>query len=211
MGIFNDLYIYEIVLLFLGTFLFLILSGGLVYYILKKEEIKKLLLFFPIPILMIAYPSIKELNISKDKIELSKYQKQYQENPEDSIARDRIEELTEELESRATSEEDLIQISKSNILLGKPEKAIEVADKIIDKNRKSTDATEEKSDEDPKEEGKSVVIKNTAYQLKKIAKIQQQTIAKKDTSGVSEKLKNLKLNPELLKISAIVKKTNKVK
>ncbi len=207
MRIFNDLYIYEITLLFLGTFLFLILSGGLVYYILKKEEIKKFLLFFPIPILMIAYPSIKELNISRDKIELSKYQKRYQENPEDSIAREKIEELTQELEPRATSEEDLIQISKSNILLGEPEKAMQVADKVIEKNKSNSKTVEDELSEVSKED-KSIVVTNTAYQLKRIAKIQQQTIEKKDTSGVSERLKDLKLDPELLKISSVIKKSN---
>ncbi len=201
----HNLHIYELVLLFLGAFLFLILSGGLIYYILKKEEIKKLLFFFPIPILMMAYPSIKDINISSDKIELSKYQKQYEENPKDTVALEKIEELTEELETRVSSEEDLVQISKSNILLGQPEKAIAAANKVIEKRKSNLSAPNEDKMASPSAEKNSYV--NEAYQLKKIAAIQQETIQEKDTTGITAKLNSLKLNPELLKVSSVVKST----
>ncbi|CAL2082355.1 conserved hypothetical protein [Tenacibaculum sp. 190524A05c] len=193
----NNLYIYELVLLFLGAFLFLILSGGLIYYIIKKEEIKKLLFFFPIPILMIAYPSIKEINISSDKIELSKYQKEYEDNPQDTVALQKIEELTKELEPRVSSKEDLVQISKSNILLGNPEKAIEAANKVIKTNEKESNSSQP-------DEVKSGLVKE-AYQIRKIATIQQQSLKEKDTTGMFAKLNKLKLSPELIKVSSIVK------
>lgn len=190
----KDLYIYEIALLFLGALLFIILSGALVYYVIKKEEIKKLLLFFPIAILMIAYPSIKELNISSDKLQLTKYQNQYENNPDDSIAKEKIEELTDKLTSRANSEEDLVQISKSNILLDEPEKALEIAEKVIKKSKKKPVSTI-----------KDPYIKQ-AYQLKEIASIQQKTLNKKDTLESIKNLNNLKLDPELTKISSVLKK-----
>ncbi len=197
----HNLHIYELVLLFLGAFLFLILSGAFIYYVVKKEEIKKLLFFFPIPILMIAYPSIKEINISSDKIELSKYQKEYEDNPEDTVALKKIEELTEELESRATSEEDLVQIGKSNLLLGNPEKAITAANKVIKTKEKNSNTSSYDNQ-------KNNLIKE-AYQIRKIAKIQQQSLKQKDTVGISAKLNKLKLSPELKKVSSIVKTRTK--
>jgi len=203
----HNLHIYELVLLFLGAFLFLILSGGLIYYIVKNQEIKKLLFFFPIPFLMMAYPSIKEVNISSDKIELSKYQEQYEENPQDTEALEKIEELTEELEPRVSSEEDLVQISKSNILLEKPEKAIAAVNKIIEKRRNESGSSYGVDESSIQEEDNYL---KEAYQLKELAVIQQEILKEKDTKGVALKLNNLKLNPELTKVSSVVKRRAKL-
>jgi hypothetical protein len=62
----DGLLLYEITLLMLGVFLFLILSIGLLYYIIKKEQIAKLLFFFFIPIVMIGYPSITQITRSNN-------------------------------------------------------------------------------------------------------------------------------------------------
>lgn len=190
----EDLYLYEIILLILGSLLFLILSGVLVYYVIKKEEIKKLLLFFPISILMMAYPSIKELNISSDRIELITYQEKYENNPEDIEAKEKIAELTDKLVLRASSEEDLVLIGKSNVLLQKPEKAITIAEKVIKESKK-----------DPTNKTNSFYLKQ-AYQLKKIAEIQQRTAIQKDTLETINRLDKLELDPEITKISSVVKK-----
>lgn len=140
--LFSGLLLYELTLLVLGVFLFMILCIGLLYYIIKKEQIKKLLIFFILPIVMIGYPSIKEISISKDKIALVKYQEQLIGNPADSVAREKVEEYTEKLEERATSAEDMIRISKSNLLLGKSKEAAAFAEKAIAKdstNQKARD------------------------------------------------------------------------
>ena len=135
-NLFDGLLLYEVTLLILGVILFLILSIGLLYYIIKKEQIAKLLLFFLIPIVMIGYPSINQISISNDKIELTKYQQQLIQNPEDSVAMKKVETITEKLEERATSPKDLVQVSTSNLLLGNNVKAVSLADKalLIDSN-----------------------------------------------------------------------------
>lgn len=131
--LFDGLLLYEITLLMLGVFLFLILSIGLLYYIIKKEQIKKLFFFFVFPIIMIGYPSIKEVSISKDRFTLTKYQEEYMENPEDSVAKQKVEEFTAKLEDRASSPKDIVQISKSYLLLGESRKATSLADKALEK------------------------------------------------------------------------------
>ena len=144
-GIFSGLLLYEVVLLILGVFLFLILSAGLLYYIIKKEQLKKLLLFFVLPIFMIGYPSIKEVSISKDRIQLTKYQEEFIQNPEDSVARKRVQEYTEKLEDRASSSEDIVQISKSKLLLGDHKEAADLANKAIVKEDTNQEAREIRS------------------------------------------------------------------
>lgn len=130
-NLFDGLLLYEVTLLILGVILFLILSIGLLYYIIKKEQIAKLLLFFLIPIVMIGYPSINQISISNDKIELTKYQQQLIQNPEDSVAMEKVEVITEKLEGRATSPKDLVQVSTSHLLLGNNVKAANLADKAL--------------------------------------------------------------------------------
>ncbi len=135
--LFDGLLLYEITLLILGVILFLILSIGLLYYIIKKEQLAKLLFFFFIPIVMIGYPSITQITISNDKIELSKLQKQVIEDPEDSVAVQKMEQLTEKLEKRASTTDDLVQVSTSNLILGNNERAAELADKALERDNTS--------------------------------------------------------------------------
>lgn len=133
-NLFEGLLLYEITLLILGVILFLILSIGLLFYIIKKEPLMKLLMFFFIPIVMIGYPSITQVTISNDKIELSKLQKEVIENPRDSVAIEKMEQLTQKLEKRATTPDDLIQVSTSNLLLGNNVKAVSLADQALTKD-----------------------------------------------------------------------------
>jgi len=140
MNLFDGLLLYEITLLLLGVILFLILSAGLLYYIIKKEQIKKLLLFFVIPIVMIGYPSIKEITISRDRIAFTKHLNDYIENPSDSTAKRNVALYTEKLEKRASNAEDIMEVSKSNLLLGNPERAVTLADKALQKDNTNQEA-----------------------------------------------------------------------
>jgi len=197
--IFTDLHLYELILLFLGIFLFLILSAGLVYYIIKKEEIKKLLLFFPIPILMIAYPSVKEVTISSDKIAFSKYQEAYIENPDDTIAKQNLKKFTEKLEDRAHSAEDIIQISKSKLLLGNTKEAVQYANKAIKLEKERVPVTAETQPENTSATTsmKSAKVTTQALQLKKLAQIQEMKRSNVDTAILKDKIRSIKVDDEL--------------
>lgn len=137
----NNLYIYEIVLLFLGIFLFMVLCASLIYSIAKKHDIKKLLYFFAIPIIMIAYPSIQEIKVENNKLAIIKYQERVKENPNNEAAKEQLAEVTEKLEKRASSPADMAVISESYLLLENPEKAISFADKAITTDTKTMMAT----------------------------------------------------------------------
>lgn len=209
--ILNDLHLYELVLLFLGIFLFLILSLGLLYYIIKKEEIKKLLLFFPIPILMIGYPSVKEITISSDKIAFTKYQEEYILNPNDTIVKQKLEALTEKLEERAQTPEDIIQISKAKLLLGNTKEAIEYADKAIEIEKKTSDSVDEESPPDidvsdinsPTQRPRTTI---QAIQLKQLAQIQDIENSTTDTVSLKTKISKIKVDDELIGAKSIVKR-----
>ncbi len=131
--LFNNLYIYEIVLLFLGIFLFMLLCVALAYLLYKGENIKKLLYFFVVSIIMIGYPSIQEVRIENDKIAFTKYKDQVRENPNDTTALANLEKLLPTMESRSSSPDDLIQLSEAYVLTENSQKAIEIAEKGIKK------------------------------------------------------------------------------
>lgn len=87
---------------------------------------------------MIGYPSIQEVRIEDNKISFTKYKEQIRENPNDSVAVKELEKILPTIESRATSAEDLLSLSEAYVLLEKSEKAIETADRGIQKDARST-------------------------------------------------------------------------
>lgn len=131
--LFENLHLYEIVLLFLGIFLFVLLCVAFAYLLYKGENIKKLLYFFVVSIIMIGYPSIQEVRIENDKIAFTKYKDQVRENPNDSTALANLEKLLPTMENRSSSPDDLIKLSEAYMLTENSEKAIEVAEKGIKK------------------------------------------------------------------------------
>ena len=142
-NLFNNLYLYEIVMLFMGVFLFLILCGGLVYYIIKKDDIKKLLYFFVIPIVMIGYPSIQEIQIEKDKFALIKYTDKVLEDPDNEEAQQELQRVTQKLEKRAKTPEDLKAVSEANLVLGNTDRVIDLTSRAIEKEQERAEAKQE--------------------------------------------------------------------
>ena len=203
----DDLLIYELALLVLGVLLFLILSIGLAYYIVKNENIKKLLYFFPISIIMIGYPSIKEITVSKDKFEIVKYQQDFIDNPKNEQAREKLEEFVEEYESRAKSPEDIVQISKTNLLLGNAQEAIKFADKAIETEKKRKEKSPKALDINtpPIKDAHREALKD-AIQLKQLAETQVAVTKNSDSVMVNKKIKNLSVDKKFQGTQRIVKK-----
>lgn len=204
-NLFDNLLLYEVVLMLLGVFLFMLLSAALVYFVIKKRALKSLLLFFVIPILMIGYPSIQQITISGDKIDLSKYQKAYTENPNDSVAKQKLETLTSKLEKRAESPADIIQISKSKLLLGKPEEAIIYANKAIEKQNVANKGISSVIISDSVNNS-SPMIYSQAIQLKELARFQNKITIESDSATINAKLENLKVSESLNGTKAIVRR-----
>ena len=187
--LFNNLYIYEIVMLFLGIFLFMLLCVALAYLLYKGENIKKLLYFFVVSIIMIGYPSIQEIQIENDKIAFTKFKKQVRDNPNDTTALANLEKLLPTMESRSKSPDDLIQLSEAYVLTENSEKAIEVAEKGIKK-----EASIEESETLRQEHLTS--FKN----IKQAAKIQKEIVKRKSSDSIilsTDQLQKIKtLNPK---------------
>lgn len=186
----NNLYIYEIVLLFLGAFLFTILSISFIYFVIKGRDIKKLLFFFFISIIMIGYPSIQEIQIEKDKIAITKYKEQIRKNPNDSIAIEKTEELIGSLEGRAKTTEDIVRISEAYLLLEKPEKAIGLVDKSLIKAKNSSpEESLEMNDVNAEKDENTLIGIKAAAVLQKDIKANR--ISRQDTLQIKKRLNSI--------------------
>lgn len=184
--LFKDLLIHEIVLLGLGVLLFFVLIITFIIYVYKNGPVKKLLLFFPFPIIMIAYPSIQGIEIAENKIKIVKTQEDMMKNPSDSIAIKKTIKYSNHIESRANSIEDFTTISKSNLLLGNSKKAIIFAKKALEEDKNN----------------------QIALDLKKLAEYNQ-SVQKKDSSDLKI-TKAPNVSPELNSIKKYLKKKHLV-
>jgi hypothetical protein len=147
---------------------------------------------------MIAYPSIKEISINNDWFKLVKYQELMMENPDDPVARKKVEEYTEKLEKRASNAKDMIQISKSKLLLGQYKEADKFASKALIKDNTN----------------------QTAMDIKKLVTVQEnmeqqairQPLALQDTARLKKMIQNVEVTEDLKKMKPfLIKKSYQIK
>lgn len=132
----DGLFLHDIVLIVLGSLMFLILLAGLMVKIMRGEEAGKMyLLGFLIPVLMIAYPSIQRMSFSRDLIELDKAAEYVAAHPEDTQARMKLDEQLEEVESRPIRSSDTrATAAKANYVQGNVQEAEEQAEKALEQD-----------------------------------------------------------------------------
>ncbi len=136
----DGLYLYEIVLLFLGIFLFVVLVMVLVFFVIKHRPIKSLVLFFPIPIVMIGFPGIQNFQLGKDLLYVERAKRQIAENPSDSATKAELDKRLKSLESRPITDPDFLrEIAEGEAAVGDSVKALEMTEKIIQNNPPSED------------------------------------------------------------------------
>ena len=115
---FNGMLAYEIILLILGVILFIILVIGLMQK-LKHNDLKTIYVAsFFLPIVMIAYPSVKSVSFSNGLIKFEKLVSKAEENPQDPEILNKLrEEVNNNSEMPIRSEKQLIAQAKANTIL----------------------------------------------------------------------------------------------
>ncbi|GEM_PF-3772679 len=99
---FDGLQFYEIILLSLGAALFVVLLGLLVFLVLNRRTPRSILLAFPLPIAMIAFPGYETSKMGADLLEITKLTKKVDEmGSSDTAALDQLELKMEEIEVRS--------------------------------------------------------------------------------------------------------------
>ncbi len=129
MNYLEGLLLHEIILMVLGILLFLVLLVGMAAYIFRKEPIRKFLAFFPIPIVMIAYPSVEKVKFLNNLMELDKKIEQVINNPADSVAATELKNSLDKIEAYPNkTPETLTTLSKGHVILGE----LRTAERYVD-------------------------------------------------------------------------------
>lgn len=133
-SLFQDMLLWEIILLLLGILLFLTIMGGFIFLI-KKDKLKTSYgAFFLFPIIMIAFPAIRYVNFMNGLFEFNTLTEKAEENPEDETIIKKLEEkINEESNSWIRNEEELLLLARANTILKHYEKAETQVEELLEK------------------------------------------------------------------------------
>lgn len=127
----DGLLLHEIAMLMLGGLLFLVLLFLIVLFALRKRQLKPLLLFFIIPIVMLGWPSIAKIQVNNEGLTLENDLKELENNPADSALQSRVAQSIEKLEEKNVNAPDkLADIARAKYLLGEDKGALETIHRI---------------------------------------------------------------------------------
>lgn len=119
MKFFDGLYPYEVVLLVLGVLLFLVLVLAFAVAVIRGKPYGKLFPFFILPILMIGFPGVKSIEISKSVVKIEKDTQELQQRPTDSKLRASLTKEVATLSARpVTDPQASVSIARAQFALG---------------------------------------------------------------------------------------------
>lgn len=139
-NLFDGLFLYEIILMLLGSVLF----GVVIFLVVKNKELNKNhLMGISLAIVMIAFPSIKSFSISDGIINIERDLEELKEDPNNKALEKSLEQDLGTIGDRPINNaESLTTLSKANLELGKKEKASSLAKEALVKQPKNMQAAE---------------------------------------------------------------------
>jgi hypothetical protein len=132
MKLIDGLYFYELVLLGLGTLLFITDLILLIIFASQKRRLRDLLLFFFISVIMIGYPSIQKIVYDNGVLTIEKLARGVSQDPSDSVQRNKLEMAILKMEPRSGKDpETLVELGKAQAALGDTVKAEKYVGKAL--------------------------------------------------------------------------------
>lgn len=126
----DGLRLYEVVLLLLGSIMFLALVIMLIIYSAQRRRLKPLFMFFAVPVLMIVWPSIQKIRIDGKGAEIEKQIAEVQKNPTEEN-KDKLSELLTDVEKRDVKDPDVVKdMAVAQYVLGDDKKAEETIEHL---------------------------------------------------------------------------------
>lgn len=139
----DGLQLHEVAMLILGALLFIVLLFLIMLFALRKRQLKPLLLFFIIPIVMLGWPSIAKIQVNSEGLALVNNLKELEENPGDKALQRKVEQRIQVLEEKNVNAPDMLaNIAKAKFLLGEDEAALETIQRIPEERKTEVGATE---------------------------------------------------------------------
>jgi hypothetical protein len=155
-SLFSGLKLYEVLLMFLGTILFMSLLFILIWKVVKEKAIKSLLMFFLLPIVMIGYPSIKSISFGDFKAELQETTRQVAETPSDTVAHSKLLRLLAQVDYNRVKDDPatLTEIANAYSAIGNYDTALTIVDKAVEQGKGAGETQRVKEDIENKKKTK---------------------------------------------------------
>ena len=132
----DGLQLHEVAMFMLGALLFIALLFLILLFALRKRQLKPLLLFFVIPIVMLGWPSIAKIQLNNEGLTLVNNLKELEKNPEDKALQRKVEQSIQVLEEKSIGAPDVLaNMAKAKYVLGKDQSALETIRKIPEEDR----------------------------------------------------------------------------
>uniref|UniRef100_A0A7C4GGT1 Uncharacterized protein n=1 Tax=candidate division WOR-3 bacterium TaxID=2052148 RepID=A0A7C4GGT1_UNCW3 len=117
----DGLHLYEVILLILGTLLFILAALLLIIQVLRHRDAKVLIPLFAIAVLMIGFPGIKSISFGDMKTELRNLSLRLDTDPGDSLARVKAATLIARIQTRPVKSDDTRRlIDRVRLVLQEP-------------------------------------------------------------------------------------------
>jgi hypothetical protein len=114
----DGLHLYEVIILVLGSLMFLALIIMMIIYASQRRTLKPLFMFFGVPVLMLVWPSIQKIKIDSKGAEIEKQVAEVQKNPSEEN-KEKLQGLVEDVENRDVKNPDVKKdVAKAYFILG---------------------------------------------------------------------------------------------
>lgn len=134
MNLLGGLYLHEIILMMMGALLFLVLLILLVYSVIRKRDLKLMLMSFLLPVLMIGFSSVKKVQYNELIIELQHKTQRLEEKPGDQQLKAEVEQIVAAVTARPNeySADTLVTVARAQNALGNDAQALTTVTKALE-------------------------------------------------------------------------------
>lgn len=143
MRLLNGLHLHELVLLAMGTLLFLLISAGFVVAMRRSQPYGKLLASYGLSIVMVGYPGIQSLEISENGVKMSRAVHRLTKQPDDKDARQSLRQAIRALEKRDIRDPQMsLTLAQAQLMLGNHKEATKYLNRAEREGQKGVDKKE---------------------------------------------------------------------
>jgi len=114
----DGLHLYEVIILILGSLMFIALIIMMIIYASQRRNLKQLFMFFAVPVLLLVWPSVQKIKIDGKGAEIEKQAIAVQNNPT-LENKEKLQDLIKDVESRDVKDPEVRKdVAKAHFILG---------------------------------------------------------------------------------------------
>ena len=186
----DGLHSYEVIIMILGSLMFIALIIMMIIYAAQKRTLKPLFMFFVVPLLMLVWPSVQKIKIDGKGAEIVKQLDEVENNPT-TENKEELEGLVNDLENRDVKDPGTRKrIAKAYFLLGNNKAAEQTINTLAPKDTADTGISDLR---------KSIVVSNHLQEQIQVVKQNPADSNKvKELNRIQQEATTLEvLNPEV--------------